>query len=852
LDAGRWQRVKSVLQDALDRPEGARSAFLDGACVDDPELRAEVESLLAANRDAGAFLSRPLATEPEVLEAQNREGRRIGPYLVVGQIGRGGMGVVYRAVRDDDVFHKVVALKLVLTGARSEHLLRLTRERQILARLEHPHIARILDGGATEDGEPYLVMEYFDGTPIDVYCERKSLCARERLEMFRVVCGAVHHAHQNLVVHRDLKPQNILVTPEGQPKLLDFGIAKLLAAGVDPDEAPTGTAVPLMTPEYASPEQVRGQPVTTASDVYSLGVVLFELLTRRLPIPIPTDSLEGIVRSVCETEPVLPSAAARASGAEGARPGASSSELRGDLDTILLKALRKEPMRRYLSAQELSEDIGRHLEGRPVRARNDTLGYRVGKFAGRHRAGVTAAILVLVSLFGGLAATFWQWRRAERRFADVRTLANSLLLEFDDAIKDLPGSTRARGLVVTRAVEYLDSLAREAGGDPALRRELAVAYHRIAEIQGGSRSANLGDSAGALASYRKALALQEALVSRDPTDPELRRELGRLLVGAGDVQQQVLDRDGARESYRKALAIQEVLSEGAPPDASARRDLASSLQGLAEVSIRIVDPVRAEENCRKAVAIRESVVAAAPNDDEARRELASSYRTLGDIVKTAGATAQAFELHHLALGILEGILERHPANSRNRSDVASSQMQTGNDLVSLGDLAGALEHLRKAVAMLEQMARADPSNAQARWLQGLALNTVGDALRESGRGVEAVQSHEGAVALFEELTRADPTNDSYHYNLANTCQLLGEAYEGLASKAATAEEKRERWGKAQSWFARSAELFRGLRARGTMSAQLTPDADRVDLGLATSKAALAKLAATNAAALPGP
>jgi eukaryotic-like serine/threonine-protein kinase len=844
FDAGRWQRVKSVLQDAIPCPEDARPAFLDEACAGDTELRNEVESLLAANRAAGTFLSRPALTETDV---PNLQGRRIGPYLIVGKIGYGGMGVVYRAVRDDDVFHKVVALKLVLGGASPEHLARLGRERQILARLEHPHIARILDGGATEDGEPFLVMEYVEGTPIDVYCDARNLDLRQRLEVFRLVCDAVHHAHQNLVVHRDLKPHNILVTADGQPKLLDFGIAKLLAVGIDPDEAPTGAALPLMTPEYASPEQVRGQPVTTASDVYSLAVVVYELLTGQLPIPIPGDSLEGIVRSVCETEPDLPSAAARRSGL---RVKAAAAELRGDLDMIVLKALRKDPLRRYLSAQELSEEIARYLDGRPVRARKDTPGYRLGKFAGRHRAGVAAAILLLVTLTFGLAATFWQWRRAERRFADVRALANTLLFELDDAIRDLPGSTKARGLVVTRAVEYLDSLAREAGGDEALQRDLAQAYHRIGDVQGNRGNANLGDSVGALASYRKALAIQEDLVARSPKDSELQRELGLLYDDAGEVQGMVRDLDGAQESFDKALALQEALVRADPRNQNARRDATSSLHGMAGIWVARGDRPKAREVCRKALVQREEIVALRPNDDSARLDLARSYQMLGNLQQGDGELASALDLHRRALAIRETLLATNPANTRRLSDVAMSHLEIGNDLEKLGDLPRALHHQQESVRILDRIARADPNNAQARWLRGLGLNTVGNSLRQSGRLVMAVQPHEEALGLFAALARVDPENGSYRYAIANTEQLLGEVYEAQALGAVTFEARRELWSKARSRFERSAMAFRALRSRGMFSAQLAPDAARVDQGLAVARAALAKLTRREAGGPP--
>jgi len=843
-DVARWQHVKGVFQQALERPRDARPAFLDEACGSDGALRREVESLLAAERNAGDFLSRPAGS---LLDPPDAHGRRIGPYRVLDTVGRGGMGVVYRAVRDDDVFHKTVALKLVHGGAGAEYLRRLGREREILARLQHANIATILDGGATAEGEPYLVMEYVEGVHLTAYCDSHGLSTRERLDLFKTVCSAVHYAHQHLVVHRDLKPHNILVTPEGHPKLLDFGIAKLLEGDVPADAAPTATMLPVMTPEYASPEQVSGQAVTTASDVYSLAVVLYEVLTGRLPIDVKTDSLEGIVRSVCHTEPLAPSAAARIARASGAKAAAGESELRGDVDTMLLKALRKEPARRYLSAQEFAEDLGRHLDGRPVRARKDTLGYRAGKFAGRHRTGVAAAILILVSLLGGLVATAWQWRRAERRFAEVRTLAHSVLFELYDAIKELPGSTQARALVVRRAQEYLDSLAAESTGDPGLQRELALAYHRIADVQGNHRNANLGDAAGALASYRKALSIEGRLAAASPEDRDLQRELAHLYVGSGDVQTLLLDLDGAQDSYRKSLAIQERLSAGDPHDEAAMRDAASSLHGLAGASVVRGDHAEARASCRRAVEIREAIAIGNPNDDQAQRDLASSYKTLGDILKTSGDPAGALDPHHRALAIREELLDRNPGSTRTRSEVASSQLEIGNDLVSLGDLPGALQRQKDAVEILTRIATADPSDAQARWLEGLALNSVGNTLRVMGRAAEALRPHEQALAIFEALSRADPTNDSYSYNRANTLQLVGDANRSLAAAAGARGHERELWEAARTAFERSAGLFKGMRERGTMSARLEPDAARVEAGRAECASALARLASASAA-----
>src|SRR5262245_52207434 len=420
----RWEQIERLYYAARKRDLGLRATFLDEACVGDESLRQEVESLLASDEQAGDFLNTPalrIATE-EIAEEQARSlvGRHLGHYRLLSQLGAGGMGEVYLAARADDQYRKQVAIKLVKRGMDTDNILRRFRhERQILAALDHPNIARLLDGGVSEDGLPYFVMEYIAGSPITEYCDSHQLSTEERLELFRQVCAAVHYAHQNLVVHRDLKPGNILVTEEGAPRLLDFGIAKVFNPELaSPTLDLTAPEMRLMTPEYASPEQVRGEPITTASDIYSLGIVLYEMLTGHHPYRTRNQPPSEVIRIVCEKEPEKPSAiigrVEEITGADDPQPITPESvsrtregqpeklrrRLAGDLDNIVLMALRKEPERRYGSAEQLSEDIRRHLEGLPVIARKDTLGYRSAKFLQRHKAGVAATALVLTLVIG--------------------------------------------------------------------------------------------------------------------------------------------------------------------------------------------------------------------------------------------------------------------------------------------------------------------------------------------------------------------------------------------------------------------------------------------------------------------
>lgn len=450
----RWQQVKALFEQALERPPDERAAFLDQACHGDEALRREVRSLLSSHDDAPGFLDQPLSLDaPSGDDGAAHTGQRIGAYRLVREIGHGGMGAVYLAERADGQFHQQVAVKFVRHGVDSATLRRRFRaERQILARLDHPHIARLIDGGVSENGLPYLAMEYVEGTRIDHYCDAHHLSTNKRLRLFLAVCKAVHYAHQNLIVHRDLKPSNILVTEGGTVKLLDFGIAKLLddnAAATPLDEAPR-TGMRVMTPEYASPEQIRGEPVTTAFDVYALGIILYELLAGQRPYRLSGLSPGEMERIVCEKAPARPSTAVTREAQTDAMRAATPEEisrmrstqpdklrrrLAGDLDTLVMMALHKDPSRRYRSVGQLSEDLRRHLDGLPVTARPDSFAYRISKFIRRHWMGVAAAVFIFVSLLGGTATTAWQACVAEQQRRKALTIAQTAIASDSEILK---------------------------------------------------------------------------------------------------------------------------------------------------------------------------------------------------------------------------------------------------------------------------------------------------------------------------------------------------------------------------------------------------------------------------------
>ncbi|HMB54168.1 MAG TPA: serine/threonine-protein kinase, partial [Thermoanaerobaculia bacterium] len=445
----RWNEVKALLAEALETTAERRAELLAAA---DPELASQVERYLALDTQLGDFIERPAFDLHDDVDPAVRVGERLGPYRLAREIGSGGMGAVYQAVRADEEYEHSVAIKVLKRGLDTAEVIhRFRNERQILAGLEHPHVARLMDGGTTPDGRPYLVMEYVEGQPIDVWCHERGLSVDERLELFLAVCEGVKFAHRNLVVHRDLKPSNILITEDGTPKLLDFGIARLL--DTEGPSLPTVGAWRFLTPEYASPEQVTGRPITTATDVYSLGILLYLLLTDRRPYDLEERSARGL-------------AALFERGEEPARPSTVAPEerrkrLRGDLDNIALTALRREPERRYGSAGELADDVRRHVDGLPVKATPDSWRYRAGKFVKRHRVGVAAVVVIGVLLVGFLVVTWVlmeQEEQQKRRAQETLSFLEGLIREadpdqsqgaeltvrelLDKAVTDLSGATQ--------------------------------------------------------------------------------------------------------------------------------------------------------------------------------------------------------------------------------------------------------------------------------------------------------------------------------------------------------------------------------------------------------------------------
>ncbi len=654
MQRSEWLKIKETFYQALDLPAIEREKFL---ATQNDLVRSEVSELLASHEKAEGFIADTAVVEFG-LDRETLVGERIGGYKLLEMIGAGGMGKVFRAEKED--VGKNFAVKLIKRGMDTEAVLRrFIQERQILSRLEHPNIARLLDGGTTNDGLPFFVMEYVEGLPVTRFCDRHQLDTKERLKLFRQICSAVAYAHQNLIVHRDLKPSNILVTEGGIPKLLDFGIAKLL----DPEGLEdTATQARMFTPEYASPEQLNGLPITTASDVYSLGVILYELLSGQRPFKSDKKSYQEIVKLILTEEPMRPSSIVSSQWpvvgntsknknetkkSEIRNPKSEIRNLKGDLDNIILKSLRKEPDRRYNSVQEFSEDIRRHLTGLPVTATADTFFYRFSKFVQRHRQGMvvgslTAIIILTVSGFGvwqGIAANR-ERQKAEKRVTEIRDVAKSLMNETNASLAKIPGNVAVQKALAEKSVALLDSLASGETIDAALMKELAESYTKLADIQ--IRSFREFDKA--IENLEKSGAIYRRILQNDPTNADVRRKIYAAQMRHIEALHNTNRREEMFQIGLAAVENRREIIRLEPENPSNYANLAAMHGWFGDKDLLFGRKDEAVVNYRKGVEIIDQAIEkqALINDSaEAKAELARLYFIKGWLTKGTGETAKA-------------------------------------------------------------------------------------------------------------------------------------------------------------------------------------------------------------------
>ena len=869
MDTAKWHSIKAVMSAVLDLPENERADALERE--PDAEIRREVELLLAAYGNSESFIERPFLIEQGFSAddtADQMIGRQVADYLIINRIGSGGMGAVFLAERVHSDFTQKVALKLIKRGMDSEAILkRFATERRILSTLKHPNIAALVDGGISAEGLPFFVMEYVDGKPLNQYCRENVLSLDERLELFYKICSAVEHAHRNLVVHRDLKPSNILVNLDGTPKLLDFGIAKLLSDDGS-TTAETLTQGKIFTPEYASPEQILGKPVTTSSDVYSLGIILYELLVDHRPFEVRGKSFDEIVDGICRTESPRPSESAdqphvTADDSPAVRP-IPRAHLRGDIDNIVLKALRKEPGERYGSVQEFSADIRRYLSGMTVMARPQTLNYRFGKYVNRHKAGVLAAALVLISLVAGVSVATWQAvvaqrerAKAERRFSDVRKLANSFLFEFHDAIQDLKGATPARKLVIDRALPYLDDLAREAADDDSLQNELAKSYRQLGEIQGHPSFPNIGDVSGGIESFRKAIVIGNELVRRNPANREFRFNLAWSHSMIGDMfERAAYDTPKAIENYQICLSLFRELNTENAADRNVMQSLSSTYERVGNIKAKSGELNAAINNYRESLTMAETLLALDPENNQRQRDVNLSYYEIGRAFQADGKYREALEHYskgrtmilkslasnpesadmqrmigiiddlsansHIELGetdlantlssnalsIREKLFAADPTNIQVYGDLTVSLDTAGDLRVRAGDVAGALKLLNRSLEMREAALKQDPTMTLAKRYVAISRNKIAAAYRVKGDLPAALEQLNIALNINRELCRDDPTNMELLRELAFSLQGIGETTALLAAR----ERNPERWLNAGRLLNESLKIYADMKA----------------------------------------
>ncbi|MBL8182828.1 MAG: serine/threonine protein kinase [Blastocatellia bacterium] len=769
MDRERWQQVKQILEDAIEVPTEDRSEFVANACGDDAELKTEVDSLLSESIAAEALESNAFEhvepTEDKLLNTQ------IGKYRLIKLIGTGGMGRVYLAERADGAFEQKVALKLIRRGLDSKEIQRrFVTERQILASLVHPNIAHLIDGGTTEDGLPFLVMEYVEGTPLISYADANSLGLEQRLDLFREVCSAVSFAHQKLVIHRDLKPQNVLITNDGKAKLLDFGIAKL----VKTEGTETRTQTFAFTPDYASPEQIRGENLSTSTDIYSLGVILYELLTGSRPFKFEDKNIGEIIATSSNTTPAAPSITLQRSKVKDQRP------LNADLDNIVLKALQKEPERRYASVEQFSDDISRYLKGLPVSARPDTWSYRAEKFARRNPWFVGTIVLAFLFLIGGIATTAYQARKAnierekaEARFNDVRALANSFMFEINEEIMRSP--VKARELLVARALEYLDKLAAESAGNIELKSELASAYEKIGEVQSELFRPFAGKTSEATLSQQKALRLRQEINTEDPTPEHLmnvavsHQKVGNVLLTSGKIGE-------ARDNYSRSVDLLRSLAATDTKNTEARRQLARSYATLGQSIVRSGSLSDALSNYESSLAIFRELASEDPENNRARRSVGIVVSYIGFVKKEMGRTQEAFADYEQWLAIEKELVTRDPNNIEFRHDLSSSHTWNGVLLAEMGNIPEAQQNFREAINIQTAIMSADKESVGVAYSLADCHLEFGKAMARNKLLDIAIEQLSLALDSYRTIWQKDKENLLMRHRIANAQRFLGDAY----------------------------------------------------------------------------
>jgi eukaryotic-like serine/threonine-protein kinase len=761
-----WRKLSPLIDEALALDEAARRAWLAGLNETHPRHAPLLREMLATHEDAervGELETVPKLAPPPPPTSDFTPGARIGPFALIRPLGRGGMGEVWLARQADGRVERELALKLPIHYTQSAALReRFRRERDILARLAHPHITRLIDAGVSDEegsrGQPYLAMEYVDGVTLGQFAAEKKLGIEARLQLFRHILAAVARAHRHLVVHRDLKPANILIDREGEVKLLDFGIAKLIdddhPAG-EPGEA-TRIGGRAMTLRYAAPEQVsQGAQATisTATDVYALGVILHELLTGLSPHRAVREEKPFTEATLLNEEIARPSALALTAEAANERglptARALARGIEGDLDAILLKATRKNPVERYASVEQFDADIERHLQHRPVGARRGTWRYLAGRFVLRHRWPLALSAAVLIALAAGVVMVERERRIAEMHFSSVRKLANTFMFEVHGKLENVAGTLEARRMLVNTSAQYLDSLAAQAGNDTELALEVATAYRKLAEIEGDTSGSNLGEANNARRHAERAVALLESIEAREPNHlPALREHrvlalfLGRLILEGGD-------QTGEKQT-RMAVSIAEVIAGLPGANVADQRNLGTTLaQHGGILAVVMDDHAQAAVRLARAIGILEGLVRAHPGDSESRTRLAYAYERAGTAAEMSGNAARLPEgiaRFEQSIAVTEALLAEDAANLTIAQHLAVRYNNASRAKVSFGDFDGARKLTAKNLALVERLIAAAPNDAGNLSMRVSVPAMAAEIEHRSGHHERAIELARSAVA----------------------------------------------------------------------------------------------------------
>ena len=757
MSSAEFQRLRKTFEQLLAAPQQERTAILSEMSVAEPGFAGELQRMLAAHSQPDSLLDQPMVPSVDSLPPPaTRTGSRVGPYILEKELGRGGMGVVYQATRADGTFQRRVAIK-ILRGDRNAGVFldRFQQERQILGQLNHPHIAAILEGGTTPEGEPYFVMEYVEGVPLTAYCESHALNVDRKLDLFLQICDAVQYAHRCLTIHRDLKPGNILVTEAGAVKLLDFGIAKLIdAESTLPEEG--ALTVPILTPQYTSPEQIRREPVTTSADVFALGILLYEITTGEHPFRRKDTAPHEVMRAICEDDPPAPSTVAPR----------DSRHLRGELDAIALTALRKQAAWRYPSVEQLADDVARYRRGWPVRARGNRVSYRLRKFARRQWLPLTAAALLMFLLIAGILSTKRQARLADdarhaaeylraqaeqeratadreraaaeqagriateqrslaetrtkeveverqrerERYREVRSLASSVLFDLYDGIRDLAGSTTARRLIIAKAQQQLELLSADSRDDVAVQRDLAAAYERMGELRVDPHRPNKTDAAAALDAYGHAIDLRKKIAARPGAGPADQRDLAVSMAKLGDGQYYSANVKQALVSYEDAWNLAQTLLRAEPADASLRRAAAWVGERRCFGLLASGNTAAAIDSCREATDASSVLARTLPDDVEVQRIVASNEGSYANALRLSRRPKDAAAEATQAVEVLHRLETLAPNNAEYRRLASGAESILASSLAAVGDSEGSTEAYRRAVASMELAIEIDPSD----------------------------------------------------------------------------------------------------------------------------------------------